>query len=156
MTYVLLVLWALFVVAVLIISFGKSPVVYAFENYGKTDIPYVTIDIQGNLFNMIVDTGCGVSMLNKPSIKDAELLYKKSENKISLSALTPDSVEAGCIVIDFNIGKKKVSEEFYLTEHEDFASFRSLYNIEMHGLLGSSFFDSNNCRIDFENHVLIV
>jgi len=156
MTYVLLSLWALFIVAVLIITFGKSPTVFAFENFDKTDIPYVTIDIQGNLFNMIVDTGCGVSMLNKPSIKDAELLYKKSENKISLSALTPDSVEAGCIVIDFNIGKKKVSEEFYLTEHEDFASFRSLYNIEMHGLLGSSFFDSNNCRIDFENHVLIV
>lgn len=156
-TYIILTLWALFIGIVLTIfvqRFLFGNISYDFQNFGAIDIPYVTLDIQGNPMNMIVDTGCGISMLAVPAIKNFELLYKKSNRRVALSAITSDKVEAGAITIDFNIGKHNVSEDFFLQDVEDFGNFKKMYGIEMHGLLGSSFFDANNCKIDFKTHTL--
>lgn len=154
-TYILLILWALFIVAVLTILFQKISA-FEFKDFEDTEIPYITMDIQGNMFNMIVDTGCAVSMLNIPAINKCELLYQKTDKEVSLAALTDDSLESKAINVKFNIGKKEVSEDFYLQNHEDFANFNKWHNIEIHGLLGSSFFDKNNCKIDYGNHSLTI
>lgn len=155
--YIILSLWALFIVAVLIgAQKARKCTNFDFQNFGVTDIPYITLNIQGNLMNMIVDTGCGISMLVVPALKEMELLYKKSSKRVALSAITNDKVNAGAITVDFNIGKKKVTEDFYLQDYEDFGNFQKMYGITVHGLLGTSFFDNNNCRIDYKNHRLIV
>ena len=92
-TYILLILWALFIVAVLTILFQKISA-FEFKDFEETEIPYITMDIQGNMFNMIVDTGCAVSMLNIPAINKCELLYQKTDKEVSLAALTDDSLES--------------------------------------------------------------
>lgn len=155
----LLLLWALFICAVLtyiaqqVINGGKS---LDFKNFEAVEIPYVTIDIQGNLMNMVVDTGCAVSLLNIPSISNCELMYKKSGKSVNLSAITSDRVNSDGITIDFNVGKKKVTEDFYLQNTDDFGNFNTIHGITLHGLLGSSFFEKNNCKIDFKTHQLII
>ena len=138
-TYILLILWALFIVAVLTVLFQKISA-FEFKDFEETEIPYITMDIQGNMFNMIVDTGCAVSMLNIPAINKCELLYQKTNKEVSLAALTDDSLESKAINVKFNIGK----------------NFNKWHNIEIHGLLGSSFFDKNNCKIDYGNHSLTI
>lgn len=155
----LLLLWALFIVAVLtyiaqqVINKGKS---LDFKNFEAVEIPYVTIDIQGNLMNMVVDTGCAVSLLNIPSISNCELMYKKSGKSVNLCAITSDRVNSDGITIDFNVGKKKVTEDFYLQNTDDFGNFNTIHGTTLHGLLGSSFFEKNNCKIDFKTHQLII
>ena len=153
----LILLWALFLVAVLIILF-KTPkkIEFDFQNFGVADIPYITMDIQGHLLNMIVDTGCGISFINLPALEKYNLEYTKTERKASVSALTPDSVEAGAVTIDFFVDTNKVSEDFFIVNHEDMGNFMRLYGIEMHGLLGSSFFDKYNCKVDYKNNKLII
>lgn len=157
-TIVLILLWVLLMVAVLIALYRRvyCSNVYEFKDYEKTEIPYVTVDIQGNPMNMVVDTGCAVSLLNIPSISNCELLYRKSNNQVTLSAVTSEGLNAGGILVDFVIGKKKVTEEFFLHDTEDFANFNRMHGIHLHGLLGCSFFEKNNCSVDFKKHRLIV
>lgn len=159
MINILFLVWLLFLLVVLahLIKLRLDYGAYPFQNYGEVDIPYITLDIQGNLFNMIVDTGCGVSIINEPALNGCdELLYKESKKKVSLSAITSDSVESKGITVSFNIGKKTVTEDFFIHNTEDFGNFSKLYGIEIHGLLGSSFFDANNCKIDYKKHCLII
>lgn len=155
---VLIILLALFLVAMLAgLTYRRLKTsTYKFKDFEVTEIPYITMDIQGNLFNMVVDTGCAVSLLNVPSLKGCELLYKDINKAIDLSAVTSDKIEARGINIKFDIGKKEISEDFYLQNHEDFANFNKMHGITIHGLLGSSFFHNNNCRINYKNHQLEV
>lgn len=157
--YVLLSLWALFII-VCLVEIAKKIVwkrrIFEFQEFDNVDIPFVTINIQGNLMNMIVDTGCGVSMLSESAIKDCELLYRNSDRKVSLSAVTNESVEMNAKKISFNIGKKEVTEDFFIHSADDFGNFRAQYGIECHGLLGSSFFNNYNCKIDYKKHTLTV
>lgn len=153
-TNILITLWALFLVAVFTVTARSKH--YSFQNFEATEIPYVKIDIQGNILNMVVDTGCAVSLLNMPTLSNCELLFKNSNKAISLSALTEDKVDAKAITVDFNIGKKQVTEDFYLQNVEDFGNFQKMHGITLHGLLGSSFFHNNECNIDFKNHRLSV
>lgn len=155
-TYSLLTLWGLFLIAICVIVLGYERVSYAFQGFDEAEIPYITIDIQGNQLNMIVDSACAVSMLNPKALTDCELLYKPTDKNVSLSAMTSDSIKARAITVEFNIGKKEVSEDFYLHATDDFANFGSWHNVVIHGLLGSSFFDKNKCSIDYESHSLIV
>ena len=156
-TYILITLWVLFLIAVpVVMIFGIKSTSYKFKHFEDIEIPYVTMDIQGNLFNMVVDSGCAVSLLNVPSIRGCELMYQKTDKEVALSALTSDRIESRAINVKFNIGKKEVSEDFYLQNHEDFGNFERMHGITIHGLLGSSFFHKNNCKIDFEKHELIV
>lgn len=155
--YLIVCLWILFIIAVIAglydLMKGHS---FGFQNFRDIEIPYVTFDIQGNTVNMVVDTGCAVSMLNKRAIAGFELMYRDSGREVSLSAITEDRVNARGITIDFNIGKTQVSEDFFMQDVDDFGNFEKLHGVTLHGLLGSSFFDKNACKIDFKTHKLIV
>ena len=157
MAAILILLWILFLISIVVsIVLLHSSTTYEFQDFGNIDIPYITIDIQGNPMNMVVDTGCGVSLLNLQAIKDCELLYRECPRTVSLSAITDDTVHSSGITIDFTVGKKEVSEDFFLRNDEDFGGFMRMYGVQLHGLLGSSFFEKNNCEIDFKNHTLTV
>ena len=58
MTNLIIFLWCAFLVAVVtaLIYYSKHRgSCYSFQNYSTVDIPYISIDIQGITFNMIVD-----------------------------------------------------------------------------------------------------
>lgn len=155
-TFVLTLLWILFLISIVVsVILMHSSSSYDFQ-IGEIDIPYVTMDVQGNQFNMIVDTGCGVSLLNKPAIQDCELMYQNCDRVVSLSAITDDKIESGAITVSFEVGKREVTEDFFLQDVEDFGNFQQMYGITIHGLLGSSFFEKNNCVIDYENHTFTI
>lgn len=129
-------------------SCGSST--YLFQNYGKTDVPYITIDIQGIPVNMLVDTGCGVSILSKDIID--QLSYERSKRKINLEALTSESIPTDTVSIAFNVGKKEVCEDFVVYDKPDIANFQANYGIVLHGLLGNEFLEKTGCKINYKNH----
>lgn len=129
---------------------------YPFNEFGKVDIPYVTIDVQGHPLNLIVDTGCGISIIHTPVLMDKSILYKVSEKKVDISALTMEKKTLDSVFIDFVINNRIITQEFFTHSDDDFGNFRQMYGIEIHGLLGSDFLDAYRCKIDFKKHSLIV
>ena len=108
-TTIIITVWLLFVIYVLV-SFGYLSfrgIFYkdlAFQQFADpVDIPYVTLNIQDNFLNMIVDTGCAVSLLHDKALQQMELLlpYRESEKRINLTALTTETVQSSSINIDF-------------------------------------------------------
>lgn len=123
-----------------------------FQNFHKTDIPYITIEVQGKLLNMIVDTGCGMSIISKDVA--SQLSVEESPRQVSLSALTPDSLSPKVVVIPVSIDGREILEDFALYDSDDIANFRALYGITIHGILGNEFFQSTDCNIDYNKHTV--
>lgn len=155
----LLIIWVLFMVAVPVFAFISSFICkchYEFKDFNQTEIPYITIDIQGHPMNMIVDSGCSVCMLTAEAVIDNQLEYTMSGKTVNLSAITTDKITSEAITLQFEVGGKDITEDFYIQEIEDFGNFKSMHGITLQGLLGSSFFDKVNGKIDYKNHKLII
>lgn len=155
---ILLILWAVLLVGLLIAFYkyarSKPNTLFLFKDFNKTDIPYINIDIQGQSLNMLVDTCCGISILKRGLIDKLE--YEKSPRKISLQALTSDSLTSSTVSVPISIGNKKIVEDFALYDGEDIANFEVLYGITLHGILGAEFFEKTHCKIDYKKHCLII
>ena len=159
MNKLLVLIWVSFVILILLTILWKTYVKgtqYGFQKYGPIDIPYVILNIQGHSLNMIVDSGCGTSILNKPAIDKFNLAYKKLNKGYALSALTEESINADCILVEYKLNEENVVDEFSVYNTPDFGNFIQMYGIEIHGLLGTSFFDAHKCTIDFKEHCLII
>lgn len=125
-----------------------------FQSAKKPDIPYVTVRSGDTTLNMIVDTGCGVSIIDKGVA--GIIPSEPTSDKVSLTALTPDSVESEIVVVPITINKKQVRQKFALYESEDIANFRALYGVTIQGILGSDFMEATGCHIDYSKHALII
>ena len=159
-TWFFIATWVLLAAAALYVAFDKlcrKGTSFKFNNYPDVvDVPYITMDIQGNLLNLVVDSGCGVSLFGSDVFKDREFMYRKTNSSVHLAAITSDNVKSDLMRIDFNIGKKEVYEDFALCDVNDFGNFERMCGIKVHGILGSSFFDRYKCKIDYSKHRLII
>ena len=125
-----------------------------FQNYDVTDIPYITLEIQGFLLNFLVDTGCGVSIILKDVLENID--YSESSRKVQLEALTSDSLHAGMVTIPINVNSKHIVEDFVVYDKQDIANFSVHYGITIHGILGNEFLDKTGCQIDYKNHIVVI
>lgn len=151
---ILCIIWILFIVTLLYIlakSYKKS-IIFPFKDLRKSDIPYITLEIQGKPFNMIVDTGCGISIISKESLES--LNYDDSTRKVNLQALTSDTLQSNVVKIPISLNKE-VLVDFVVYENSDFGGFNA-NGININGLLGSEFFEEMKCRIDYGKHALII
>ena len=154
---ILVFLWIVFIILLLSIiakkMFNRSYVV-PFQDYGKVDVPYITIDVQGTPFNFLVDTGCGVSIISKYFLDGIN--YSESKRKVDLMALTPDTLNGGMVTIPLTIKGKVITEDFVVYDKQDIANFQAHYGITIHGILGNEFLEKTGCKIDYKNHKVIV
>lgn len=154
---ILLFLWLVFILF-LLSSIAKKMLnrsyIVPFQDYDKTDIPYITLEIQGMSCNFLVDTGCGVSIILKSVLSQIE--YAESARKVQLEALTSDSLHAGMVTIPISVNGKQIEEDFVIYDKEDIANFQAHYNITIHGILGNEFLDKTGCQIDYKNHIVII
>ena len=127
---------------------------YEFQKHDIVDIPYVTIEIQGHSLNMIVDTGCGSSILHKPAAESLGIQYTESNKRTTLSALTHETIDMKNVFVDYELNGEKVRDEFILYDADAFGNFDVMYGITIHGLLGTDFFNAHKCAVDFKTHKL--
>lgn len=154
---ILLFCWVAFLifVSLWLIKKAKQGETLQFQAGRKPDVPYVTIKSQGMPLNMLVDTGCGSSIIDKNLLNVLE--YEETDEHISLAALTSDSVSSKIVVIPITIKGKEFKQKFApYVSNGDIANFRSLYGIALHGILGSDFLETTKCRIDFNKHAVIL
>ena len=124
---------------------------YAFQSFEKSDLPFITIDIQGHKLNMIIDSAAAVSIIRKDVLKD--LYFEPNSRSVNLAALTADSVNSEVVAIPININGKEVKTDFIVYDSDDIACFKR-HGIIIDGLLGVEFFKATKGLIDFKNQTI--
>lgn len=150
-------LWILFIIVVLAVItriLVHKKYSYLFMDWEKVDMPYITIDIQGNKFNMIVDSGASLSIIRKDAV-DMLSSYEYIPRVVNLSAITDDSVRSNVISVPINIGDKEVKTDFVIYGGDDIAGFGSKCGVTIHGILGVEFFKKTKGKIDFNTQSVI-
>ena len=129
----------------------NSTTKYSFQSWEKSDLPFITIDVQGHKLNMITDSAAAVSIIRKDVLKN--LTYDRSSRSVNLAALTDESVNSEVVAIPININGKEVKTDFVVYDSDDIACFKK-HGIIMDGLLGVEFFKATKGMIDFQNQTV--
>ena len=151
-----ILIFVLFVLILLFLSlltrkYIKDTSYYPFQSWEKSDLPFITIDVQGHFLNMITDSAAAVSIIRKDVLK--ELTYEPSSRSINLAALTEDSVNSEVVAIPISINGREIKTDFVVYDSDDIASFKK-HGIIMDGLLGVEFFKATGGKIDFQNQTV--
>ena len=160
-TNIIIALWIVFMLFLVyrllrnIFKERNESIIHNFPfQYVWPDIPFITIDVQGNALNMIVDSGAAVSIISK-DILDS-ITYEETDREYDLVAMTNESVPSNAIVIPITVNGKDVYEDFVVHSVEDLAGFKARYGVTIHGILGYNFLKKSGCKVDFENKKLVV
>lgn len=154
MTSIIIFLWILFVVVLVSLLVKKALIhadVYSFQDWEKSDLPYITIDIQGHKLNMITDSAAAVSIITPRAIEQLE--YEHSTRKVDLMALTEDGLRSEVVSIPFKIGNKEIKCDFVLYNGDDIAGFKK-HGISIDGILGVEFFKKTGGKVDFKTQTV--
>lgn len=154
-TNIIILFWLLLVFFILYLAFKRLAKTqkHPFQAFDKTDVPFITIDIQGKQLNLLVDTGCGISIISKNALEN--LSYTPSPRKINLKALTDDTLDSETVSIPITVCGKEIIEDFVIyDQEEDMAGFQKHYGITLHGILGNEFFEKTHCKIDYKKHLV--
>ena len=150
---IIIFLWLVFI-GCLVYSLAKhlktrNSQVHFFQTM-KSDIPYITIDIQGNILNMIVDSGAGVSLITEEAL--TFLSFEESDREVTLQGIVNESTPPKMVTIPISVKGREVKEDFIRIQADDLAGFGKKYGVIIHGLLGNEFFEKTGCIIDYKNH----
>jgi hypothetical protein len=150
---IMIILWCVFILVILFILFRnelmekvRPRITYQFQSWEKSDLPYISIDVQGRKMNMIVDSAAAVSLIRKEVLKD--ITYEESSRSINLAALTEDSINSEVVSIPITINGSVTVTDFAVYYSDDIAAFRK-DGIIIDGLLGVEFFKATGGKIDF-------
>lgn len=114
------------------------------------EVPYITIDIQGHPFNMVIDSGAEASMITKEALDI--ISYEPCTQEIILTAMNGEKVPMSTVTIPVTVNGKEISENFIVHYSDNFCQFKTRYGLVAHGILGSSFLKRVDSFINFKNH----
>lgn len=152
---IIILLWIIFIGIFLYIFFKKmicKSYTYDFQHYDVTEVPCITIDIQGRPYNFLVDTGSAISIIRGDSA--IGLVFNPSCRNIQLNSLTTGDHNLNVINIPFTMGNIQVDEDFAVYDTNDLAGFIAKYDITLHGILGKEFLEKHDCKIDYEKQTV--
>lgn len=125
------------------------------SNIDILGMPVVTIQANNTNLNLLIDTGAETSILSTEGAIVSRLAINPEKAAKSLGA---DGVLCDVFVGDlkFTLKKEPYEQVFWVRDSLDaaFASILKDEGIQIHGLLGSDFFNSNNYVIDYKDHIL--
>ena len=129
----------------------RSTAKYPFQRWEKSDLPFITVNVQGNSLNMIADSAGAVSIIRKEVLN--KISYEPNSRKINLAALTDDKIQSDVVSIPITINGKEIKTDFVVYDSDDIACFKK-HGIIMDGLLGVEFFKASNGIIDFKSQAV--
>lgn len=120
---------------------------YPFQNWEKSDLPYITIDVQGHQLNMIADSGGGMSVIRKEALD--KISYTPSTRIVEMLALSNEGgLPSEVVTIPITINGKEFETDFLVFYSDDIGGFKRR-GISMDGLLGVEFFKKTGGIVDF-------
>ena len=154
-TYILLFLWialVVFSVVVVLRYYMLYRTAYQFQDWEKSDLPYITVDVQGKKLNMIADSAGAVSLIRREVLET--LSVKPSTRKVNLCSITNEGVDSEVVVIPISINGKEMDTDFVVYDGDDIGDFKR-HGITIHGLLGVEFFKKTKGKVDFKTQSVV-
>lgn len=150
------IIGVLFIVVVIIIAttiinsnISKNESVISFrESMNLTELPVVTFYNGNRKLNFLLDTGSNVSYINK-SIIDS-LKYDNVEDKVDVIGVEGNKIPAESCKMTIFYNKHKFEENFNIIDLDNaFDTIKQESGVQIHGILGSLFFEKYKYVIDF-------
>lgn len=120
------------------------------ESMDLTELPVVTFNCNRKKLNFLLDTGSNLSYINSSilSLLDHEIIDRKS----SVVGFEGNEVSTGSCKITVTYKRKKFEEEFSMADLDAaFKVIKQESGVQLHGILGSRFFEKYKYVIDFKN-----
>lgn len=115
-------------------------------------IPVIAAVIDGQIINLLVDSGANASYLNSTTFKPND----KVTNTFQTYGIGGVIDSCACMY-PIRIGSFQDDVEFALNDlSQSMDGYHEMYGIRIEGLLGSDFLAKYKCHIDFENLSLII
>lgn len=125
------------------------------ESMDLTDLPVVTMLNNGTKLNFLLDTGSDKSHLNSSvikKIKDYERMEGMNTDLISATGVV--NSQNNWIKMPLQYKKETFIEEFMLINLDDpFNAIKEESGVQIHGILGNSFFKKYRYILDFDELV---
>lgn len=122
------------------------------ESIDLTGIPIITFYNNDLKINMLLDTGSDLSYINKGIVE--YLTAKEVEGTANVISIGGQYESLGCRIIKFSYKDQVFEDTFYIQNLSDaFAVIKSETGVQIHGILGSKFFERYKYVLDFKNFV---
>lgn len=121
------------------------------ESINLTELPIITVEnkVLGKL-NLLLDTGSNSSILTLSKAKDLNTTLTRNQGNDTLGG-GGAVANYGMTMLGMSINDSYIMEKFLINDLDAvFSEIKSSYGVEVHGILGNSFFTNNKCNIDFE------
>ena len=112
------------------------------------DLPVITLYQNGKRYNFLLDTGSNRSHISVEYIDELKIKYAKSSTQVS--GIEGNSMEVKQGVSVFEYRGKELSDFFLISDlRKAFEHVKTTYGVQLHGILGTSFFTRYKYVIDF-------
>ena len=116
------------------------------------NIPVVTFYQGDNKYNFLLDTGSSCCHVNK-SVLD-KLEYKNSNVTNNTIGIEGNYIQTPCCELILEYKKCKFSDTFNVSDLDStFAAIKEDTGVQLHGILGNSFFTKYQYILDYQNMI---
>lgn len=145
----------LIVIAIIIISIavkrqivkGHSTVSFQ-EAMDLVELPIITVQNNNTKLNLLLDTGSNASYISPSVLKD--LKYDEIEISNTTIGFGGEATHTRGCNIEIKYKKLSFTDTFIVLDSDDiFTALKQGYGVQVHGILGSKFFDRYSYVIDF-------
>lgn len=120
------------------------------ESMDLTELPVATFNCNRKKLNFLLDTGSNLSYINSSVLPllDHEIIDEES----SVIGFEGNEVNTGSCKITVTYKRKRFEEEFNIADLDAaFKVIKQESGVQLHGILGSRFFEKYKYIIDFKN-----
>lgn len=155
---VLIILVAVFVIAIIINGIEdyhtrNSLVRLSFtDNMGRLNLPIVSLTNNGQSFNFLIDTGATLSVIDSNALD--KLAYTKVETTGNAYGVDGNIISVEYARIELNYEKTKFVDEFQIMRVDAFDNIKESDNIEIVGILGSTFLKRYDFTINYKDLII--
>lgn len=122
------------------------------ETLDLTELPIVTFKQGEKKLNFLLDTGATNSVINKSVVDEFEFVPTKFKDTIYGADGNSDHVDIVEMTITYK--EKQFTDLFYSWDLDGaFGNLKQKYGVNLHGVIGSSFFQKYKYVIDFDELV---
>lgn len=145
----------LIVIVIIIISIavkrqivkGHSTVSFQ-EAMDLVELPIITVQNNNTKLNLLLDTGSNASYISPSVLKD--LKYDEIEISNTTIGFGGEATHTRGCNIEIKYKKLSFTDTFIVLDSDDiFTALKQGYGVQVHGILGSKFFDRYSYVIDF-------
>lgn len=120
------------------------------EAMDLVDLPVITFYNENTKLNLLLDTGSSMNVINSTIL--ANLVYIELKDSGIVYGMEGNTIDVEYISMSITHGKDSYSSTFQIVDMQKaFDKIKSEYGVQIHGILGSSFFKEYEYMLDFKS-----